>query len=319
MTLSTQYDSFTLSNELTVVAGEGGLPIIKVANKHAEALISIYGAQVLSFKQKPGNAGESHELLFLSEKAFFEEGKAIKGGIPICWPWFGQAPEATMDKSSVKNPKEKNRPAHGFARNVLWELVETASNNADGTQVVLALQDSKNSRKLWPHAFNLSLTINIGKTLKLSLKTTNTGAQAFSITQALHSYFSVSDIAKVRVVGLDKAQYLDATFAGKKQDWPIVVQSGDITFDKEVDRIYTQAPALSLIDDGRSQSLKIRSSNSNTTVIWNPWVDLSANSVDLSDDAYKQFVCIETANAAEGVIEILPGESFALGAEYSLS
>jgi len=314
MTLSTEYDGFRLQNELTIVEGEGGLPFIKVANEYAEALISIYGAQVLSFKQKTEKSIESNELLFLSEKAFFEKGKAIKGGIPICWPWFGQAPDTSPDK----NLEEKSRPAHGFARNVLWKLLETSSSKVDGTKIVLALQDSESSRKLWPHAFNLSLTINIGKTLKLSLETINTGTQTFSITQALHSYFSVSDISKVSIAGLDQAQYLDATFDGSKQDWPIVVQNGDVTFDKEVDRIYTQAPALTLIDEGRTQQLNIRSSNSNTTVIWNPWVDISANSADLSDDAYRQFVCIETANAAEDVIEILPGERFSLDAEYSL-
>ena len=310
MTQSTEYDSFRLQNELTIVEGEGGLPFIKVVNEYAEALISIYGAQVLSFKQKTEKSVESNELLFLSEKAFFEKDKAIKGGIPICWPWFGQAPEVTPDK----NPEEKSRPAHGFARNVLWELVETASSKVDGTKIVLALQESENSRKLWPHAFNLSLTIDIGKTLKLSLKTSNTGTQAFSITQALHSYFSVSDISKVRVAGLDQAQYLDTT----KQEWPVAVQSGDVTFDKEVDRIYTQAPELTLTDEGRSQQVRIRPNGCKTTVIWNPWADISAKSADLTDDAYKQFVCIETANAAEDIIEILPNESFTLQAEYLL-
>jgi glucose-6-phosphate 1-epimerase len=300
MAAKIQYDSFELKNELTIVEGEGGLPLIKVTNEYAEALVSIYGAQVLSFKPRAATHTESNDLLFLSEKAYFEEGKAIKGGIPICWPWFGQDPE------------KRGRAAHGFARNVFWEVVKTSSNKLAGTQIVLALQDSDSSKKLWPNSFKLSLTINIGKTLKLSLTTSNTGSQAFSMTQALHTYFSVSDINKVHIIGLDKTQYIDTTEEG----WPLLQQHGDVTFDKEVDRIYTQAPELTLVDEGRSQHIRLLSKGSKTTVIWNPWTDISTSSSDLTDEAYQQFACIETANAVDDVIEVLPNESFTLEAEY---
>ena len=308
-------DAFNLENELQISEGKGGLPVIKVDNKYATAVISIYGAQVLSFKKKSSDSEEG-ELLFLSDKAFYKAGKAIKGGIPICWPWFGQDPE------------KRGRQAHGFARNVMWNIVSTSSKNDAGTQVVFALNETEASKKLWPYSFDLRLTINIGKTLKLSLKTSNTDTQPFTITQALHTYFSVADITKVRISGLDKTNYIDAVVDKNDttktttalEDMPVLEQAGDITFNQEVDRVYTlssrkQCPVLTLFDE-ESRQVKIESKNSKTTVVWNPWADISTNSADLNDDAYKQFVCIETANAAADVIEVLPNKSFTLQAEY---
>ena len=304
MTLAKQYIAFIINNELQVIEGEGGLPVIKIDNEYATALISIYGAQVLSYKKKSSNSSkqsEDNELLFLSDKAYYDAGKAIKGGIPICWPWFGQDPE------------KKGRPAHGFARNVMWELVSTSSSNTS-TQIVLALSETEETKKLWPYLFKLSLTIDIGKTLKLSLKTRNTDTQAFTITQALHTYFAVGDIEKVRIAGLDKSDFIDAAL----ESVPVLNQEGDVVFDQEVDRIYKQGSVLTLFD-GSNRQVKIQSKGSKTTVVWNPWAEISANSADLNDDAFKQFVCIETANAAEDVIEVLPSECFTLVAEYSVT
>ncbi|MEE9445867.1 MAG: D-hexose-6-phosphate mutarotase, partial [Cocleimonas sp.] len=242
MTLAKQYIAFIINNELQVIEGEGGLPVIKIDNEYATALISIYGAQVLSYKKKSSNSSkqsEDNELLFLSDKAYYDAGKAIKGGIPICWPWFGQDPE------------KKGRPAHGFARNVMWELVSTSSSNTS-TQIVLALSETEETKKLWPYLFKLSLTIDIGKTLKLSLKTRNTDTQAFTITQALHTYFAVGDIEKVRIAGLDKSDFIDAAL----ESVPVLNQEGDVVFDQEVDRIYKQGSVLTLFD-GSNRQVKI--------------------------------------------------------------
>lgn len=309
MPLNTEYDDFNLANELKVVEGEGGLPVIKIDNKYAKAVISIYGAQVLSFLKKSSDNTE-RELLFLSDRAYYKSGKAIKGGIPICWPWFGQDPE------------KRGRQAHGFARNVMWAVVSTSSNKDSGTQVVLSLNETESTKKLWPHLFDLTLTIDISKTLKISLKTSNTDTQPFTITQALHTYFSVSNITKVHIAGLDKTDYInavmDTTIADTElKDMPVLEQQGDVEFHQEVDRIYTKGPELTLFDSSDKRQVNIQPRNSKTTVIWNPWTEISANSLDLNNDAYKQFVCIETANAAEDVIEILPNKSFTLEVEYS--
>ena len=302
MSLESSYQQFAIKDRLSFVEGKGGLPFIKVENEYASALISIYGAQVLSYKLKLKDGG-NNELLFVSESAYFEEGKAIKGGIPICWPWFG------------RDPENLGRQMHGFARNMLWQLEDTSSTSAGDTKIVLSLTESKDSYKLWPHDFKVILTITIGKSLHLSLQTVNTGKEAFTITQALHTYFSIADIQQVQLEGLDGVQYLDMVNGANKTE----VQMDGVTVNQEVDRIYTDAPNYATLIDTKSQrEVTIKTSGSKTTVVWNPWIDISKSSGDLNDDAYQRFICVETANAAEDVVLVEPNESFKIEAEYTL-
>lgn len=302
MSLESSYQQFAIKDRLSFVEGKGGLPFIKVENEYASALISIYGAQVLSYKLKLKDGG-NNELLFVSESAYFEEGKAIKGGIPICWPWFG------------RDPENLGRQMHGFARNMLWQLEDTSSTSADDTKIVLSLTESKDSYKLWPHDFKVILTITIGKSLHLSLQTVNTGKEAITITQALHTYFSIADIQQVQLEGLDGVQYLDMVNGANKTE----VQLDGVNVNQEVDRIYTDAPNYATLIDTKSQrEVTIKTSGSKTTVVWNPWIDISKSSGDLNDDAYQRFICVETANAAEDVVVIEPNESFKIEAEYTL-
>ena len=302
MSLESSYQQFAIKDRLSFVEGKGGLPFIKVENEYASALISIYGAQVLSYKLKLKDGG-NNELLFVSESAYFEEGKAIKGGIPICWPWFG------------RDPENLGRQMHGFARNMLWQLEDTSSTSADDTKIALSLTESKDSYKLWPHDFKVILTITIGKSLHLSLQTENTGKEAFTVTQALHTYFSIADIQQVQLEGLDGVQYLDMVNGANKTE----VQLDGVNVNQEVDRIYTDAPNYATLIDTKSQrEVTIKTSGSKTTVVWNPWIDISKSSGDLNDDAYQRFICVETANAAEDVVVIEPNESFKIEAEYTL-
>ena len=182
---------------ITRVAGNGGLPMINVSNDHADAVISVYAGQVLSFTPK-GAA----DVLFVSDKAYYAEGKAIKGGVPICWPWFGADPEG------------KGRPAHGFMRNRMWSEWETRDNADGSTTVILGVESSPETLAIWPHAFRLAMEITVGKTLQLALVTRNTGDAAFTITQAMHTYFAVGDIAQTTVTGLEGTQYLDKAADG---------------------------------------------------------------------------------------------------------
>ena len=302
MSLESSYQQFAIKDRLSFVEGKGGLPFIKVENEYASALISIYGAQVLSYKLKLKDGG-NNELLFVSESAYFEEGKAIKGGIPICWPWFG------------RDPENLGRQMHGFARNMLWQLEDTSSTSADDTKIVLSLTESKDSYKLWPHDFKVILTITIGKSLHLSLQTVNTGKEAITITQALHTYFSIADIQQVQLEGLDGVQYLDMVNGANKTE----VQLDGVNVNQEVDRIYTDAPNYAILIDTKSQrEVTIKTSGSKTTVVWNPWIDISKSSGDLNDDAYQRFICVETANAAEDAVVVEPNESFKIEAEYTL-
>lgn len=296
MTIIQLNKTYSIPGQLEFIKGQGGFPLARIDNGKARALISIYAGQVLSFQ--PVN--QAHDLLFVSDTAHYCQGKAIKGGIPICWPWFGPDPEAG------------GRPAHGFVRNRLW-TVRTTEALVDGdTRITLGLVDSAETRSIWPGAFDLSLQVTVGNALRVELLTCNTGNQLFTITQALHSYFNIGAIAQVQVLGLDNVDYLDKAGGGSRN-----TQTGIIQFDKEVDRIYLEtAPGLAIDDAALGRRISITSSGSHTTVVWNPWADIAAKMDDLGDDDYQHFVCVETANAATDSVEIEAGGEYRLSADY---
>lgn len=278
----------------------GEFPIIHLRNAHAEARISLYGAQILHYK--PHNT--AHDVLFLSDKAIYQSGKAIRGGAPICWPWFGADPE------------NQGRPAHGFARNRLWQLSTTESLNDGATRVVLRLNDSPDTLWLWPHHFQLELEIVVGKTLKLSLSTHNLSDQPMTISQAIHTYFAVADIAQTEVYGLEQLHYVDKSKAGQNA---LRTQDGSIKVKQEVDRIYLHGPsAIQIHDQAWQRCIRIHSSGSQSTVVWNPWIEITANMIDLNNDDYQRFICVETANAADDTAIIAPNASHRLTAEYTV-
>ena len=287
-----------IADQVIFETGEGGLSFIRVNNDKATALISIYGGQVLAFQPKHA----SSDLLFLSKLAYYQSGKAIKGGVPICWPWFGADPEGL------------NRPAHGFMRNRLWEVVETAVTVEGDIRMVLGLSDTPETQSIWPRAFLLRLEITIGETLNLALVTRNTGSQAFAITQAFHTYFSVGDISQTKVLGLENTQYID-----KVNDNQQINQTGAVTINTEVDRIYLGVGnELVIQDEAMKRRIHITSKGNRTAVVWNPWAKISAEMADLQDDDYLRFICVEATNAATDTVNIQPGSEFRLVANYRI-
>ena len=240
--------------------------------------------------------------MFLSEHAYYQEGKAIKGGVPICWPWFGPDPEG------------KGRPAHGFVRNRPWRLFATETTPEGDTKVVLQMLADDETQSLWPHAFDLLLEITVGSELTLALITRNTGGNSFSVTQALHTYFKVGDISKVEVLGLENVRYLDKVDNGEEK-----IQAGAVGISGEVDRVYSGVTSdLSIVDEALGRRILIRSISSSTAVVWNPWVAIAKQMADLADDDYQRFICVETANAAEEIVEIPSGGEGRLIARYSI-
>jgi len=163
---------FGIPGQLKFVTGNGGFPFILISNSSATALISMYAGQVISFQPLE----ESEDLLFLSQKAYYEEGKAIRGGIPVCWPWFGV------------DPTNLNRPDHGFVRNGLWTVLKTDATTGHETKIKLRFLESVESESFWQQAFTLDLDISVANSLTLELITHNLGDQVFSITQAFHSW-----------------------------------------------------------------------------------------------------------------------------------
>lgn len=291
-------ERFAVDGRVSVRKANNDLPFVYINNKACKAVISLYGGQLLSYSRG------DNELLFLSEAAYYEVGKSIKGGVPICWPAFGAS-------SSLES-----MPFHGFARNRFWSLESIEQASDSETSVTLELSEDESSLAIWPYQFKLRLKISLSEKLKMELVTENTGEEIFELTQAFHSYFKVSDISQVEIAGLENTHYLDKAKSnqGKEQK----VQSSEISIDSEVDRIYLDVGKQIRIREQGQKIINIHSSGSRTAIVWNPWEELSSQSGDLQDDDYKRFVCVETANASKDIIRLEKGEKYKLQVECSL-
>lgn len=289
---------FAIAGRVTITAGKGGLPLVEVDTGTARATICTYAGQVLSHRP----AGQAEDIFFLSGKAYWADGKAIKGGMPVCWPWFGPDPEG------------RGRPGHGFVRNRPWDLRGTET-LADGrVRVRLGLTDSDETRAIWPHAFDLELAVTIGDALQTALVTRNTGDKAFPLTQGLHTYFRVGDIARVRVEGLEGLSYIDKMDGGATK-----TQQGAVTLAGETDRVYTGVRGdLAIVDPALSRRIRISAQGSASAVVWNPWADTARAMADLDDDDYKTLLCVETTNAGPDAVTVAPGAEHRLVATYTV-
>lgn len=298
MTIEQLNTQFGIAGQLEFIAGNGGLPMIQVKTAKAKALISIHAGQVLSYQP----AGEPEDVMFLSAKAYYQDGKAIKGGAPICWPWFGADPEG------------KGRPGHGFVRNRGWNVMATEALSNGDIKVTVGLDDTPETQAIWPHSFGLRQEIVVGDTLNLSLITRNTGKEKFTITQAFHTYFRVGDIAQVKVSGLEGCSYIDKVDSSIQKQ-----QVGPVTIHSEVDRIYLGVSnALTIDDSALHRRIRITSQGSKTAVVWNPWEKISKEMADLEDADYQRLLCVETANAANDIVEVASGSECRLIANYQV-
>lgn len=280
---------FAIPGVLRAESGPGGLTVLRVTNALAEATVALHGAHVLSYT--PAGATD---LLWLSRMSHFAPGQPIRGGIPICWPWFGA------------HPSESGFPNHGFARLLPWTLL-AAEGEPDGpTHLVLELRDSDATRAWWPAAFSLTLALTVGAELRLELMMLNAGRSPVSITAALHTYFHVGDIGSTRVIGLDGCPYLDTVGGANRRH----TQSGDVTFTREVDRIYQDAsPAVTIEAPALNRRIHVAKAGSRSTVVWNPWIAKAARMPDFGDDEYRDMLCVETANARDDRVTLAPGAS----------
>lgn len=298
MTIERLNAEFGIAGKLSVVAGPGGLPMVDIDTGTAKARVSVYAGQVLSFRP----AGQAADLMFLSEKAYYADGKAIKGGMPVCWPWFGPDPEG------------KGRPGHGFVRNRAWTLRGTEA-LADGrVRVRVGLIDTEETRAVWPESFDLEVQVTVGASLETALVTRNKGTAPFPLTQALHTYFRVGDIGRVKVTGLDGRTYIDKMDGGKEK-----TQQGAVAIAGETDRIYTGVAGPLAIEDGAlGRRIVISAAGSASAVVWNPWAATAASMADLNDDDYKVMICVETTNAGPDVVQVPAGGEYRLVATYAV-
>lgn len=275
-----------MTNKKTI----NGFEYIEIENKSATAKVALQGGHLFHYQQQG-----KKPLLWLSPKSHFESGKAIRGGIPLCWPWFG------------KHSTDPALPQHGFARISTFELLESNEPDENTTKLVLQLQSSPETLRLWPYQFQLLLRITIGPTLTVALTTRNCDTKSFTITSALHSYFAVSYIGYVSVQGLENIKYWDSLTNDTK------IQKGSIRISEEVDRVYQKTTGSQQLHDS-DRTIQIASEGSSSTVVWNPWKDKSMRMADMQDDAYRTMLCIETANALEDARKLASGEEHTLRA-----
>ncbi len=289
---------FGIKGRLSFREDASGLILADISNAQATATLCLQGAHLMTWQPK----SQAVPAIWLSRDARLALGKSIRGGVPVCWPWFGV------------HASDSALPAHGYARTVPWQVVESGSDPHGATRLTLRLIESEKTHAMWPHDARLGLTVIVGETLRMELKTENTGASDFVISEALHAYFRISDIGAVRVTGLAGCDYWDKAGGGstlKKQD-------GIIRFSDETDRVYINTEAECAIEDEKlKRRIRIAKSGSLSTVVWTPWTAKAERMGDLGQpDGWREMLCVESANAIDNVVNVTAGTQHTLIAEY---
>lgn len=296
MTLTDLNQTFAIPGHVTFKEGPGGLTVAEVANSQAESTLALQGAHIMTFTPRG-----QEPVVWLSKFAKFAPGKSIRGGVPVCWPWFGpHATDATL-------------PGHGFARTVMWDVLETKAMDDGATFLRFGLIETEATRAQWPHASTVQLEVTVGKALRVELVTRNTGKAPFVLGEALHTYFHIGDVSKMKITGLEGCDYLDKVGGTARK-----IQEGAIVIESEVDRVYLNTSADCLIEDsGLKRRIRVAGQNARSAVVWNPWVEKADKMGDFGPEGHRGMVCVETANAVENVVTVKPGEEHRLVAIYS--
>jgi glucose-6-phosphate 1-epimerase len=288
---------FGIRGQLEFREDASGLVVAEIRNQQANASLCLQGAHLMTWQPR----NQSVPVIWLSRDAKLAAGKSIRGGAPVCWPWFG--PHAS----------ESGFPGHGYARTVSWKVMESGSEPDGATRVTLRLADSEKTHAQWPHACTLDLTVIVGDTLRMELTTENTGAADFVIGEALHTYFQISDIGAVRVKGLEGCEYWD-----KVGGSVLKKQVGAISFSGETDRVYINTAAECMIEDDKlKRRIHVAKAGSLSTVVWTPWTDKANKMGDMGQpDGWREMVCVETVNAMENVVKVAAGSRHTMIVEY---
>jgi glucose-6-phosphate 1-epimerase len=287
-------ERFPMPEAIRLDTEPSGLERAVISTSAAEAALYLQGAHLTHWTphgQRP--------VLFLSSKSVFAPGKAIRGGVPIIFPWFGNRSDG------------KPGPAHGFARTSQWTM-ESARLREDGrVEIVLTLTDSDATRQLFDSTFGLRFRVTIGSELEMELEATNHSNEPFTFEEALHTYLAVGDIQQASVFGLENTAFIDKTDGFKRKTQgaePILIA-------KETDEVHLNTrTACTIWDPVWNRRIVIEKSGSNSTVIWNPWIDKSQGMSDMAADGWKQMLCVETANAADNAVVLAPGAAHSLAA-----
>ena len=270
------------------------LPILKITHPTAEAKLSLHGGHLLQFKP----AGHK-DIIWLSEQAQFSTNAAIRGGVPICWPWFGRIAQ----------------PSHGFARTSLWQLMDHQESH-DGVIIRLLLEDNEYTRTFWPHAFKAILTFTIGVTLTIDLDIQNTGQQPWRFSGALHTYFHLGDAPSSYITGMGP-KYLDSLNHNKR-----TTGETQLPINQAIDRVYLAPEAsIHIHDTDHQRIIQVENRGHNAAVIWNPWQEGAEGMNDMTNEGYKTMACVESTWFAKDLasgLEVQPGQNHHLSTKISI-
>ena len=289
---------YSIQDKIHFRETDSGLAIAEIDNGHAHATICLQGGHVMTWQPRT----QEKPVIWLSGNASLLPGKSIRGGVPVCWPWFGP------------HVSEPGFPAHGFARTVAWEITRAENTAGDETVIGFKLEQNARTQAMWPYETRLNILITLGNTLKIDLVTENGDAQDVVISEALHTYFQVGDIADIQILGLEDCDYYDKVAGGLRAR-----QEGAIRFSAETDRVYVNTTSTCSIEDTLlKRRIRIAKSGSHSTVVWTPWQEKADKMGDLGPDGWRRMVCVESANAMDNPVLIPAGKSHTLGVEYSV-
>jgi glucose-6-phosphate 1-epimerase len=287
---------FGIAGVAKVGEGNGALPRVQITSSLGAGEMYLHGAQVTSWK--PVGADE---VLFLSSKSRWEDGQAIRGGIPICFPWF---------RGKADDPKA---PSHGFVRTKAWQL-ESIAENGKGVAITMVTESDESTRHWWPGDFRLVHRATFGSELTLELVCANTGTTPLHFEEALHTYNRVSEVQDARLQGLDTVTFLDNTDSNREK-----TQRGDVALVSSTDNAYLNtAGLLDLLDPKMRRRVRLRKANSLTTIVWNPWREGAQKLRDLGDGEWTQFFCVEASNILDFAINLEPGQEHRITAAISV-
>jgi len=288
---------FGIPDIARVCEGDGGLARVDITNPIAHGQIYVHGAHVTSWRP----AG-SEEVLFVSTKSRWEEGQAIRGGIPICFPWF---------RVKADDP---HAPAHGFVRTRSWQLYSIVENET-GVAVTMFIESDEQARRWWPAEFRLVHRVTFGSQLKLELVCINTGKAPVHFEEALHTYNRVANVGTVRLQGLGGTRFLDNTDSNKEK-----TQLGDVTITSPTDNAFINTKnGVDLLDPKMHRRIRLQKANSGTTVVWNPWQEGAGGLRDLGEGEWKQFLCVEASNIIGAAVTLAPGQEHTMVAVLSVA
>jgi glucose-6-phosphate 1-epimerase len=280
---------FAVAGVASITAGNNGLPRVSISGPAATAEVYLHGAHLTSWR--PAGA---EEVIFLSKQSQWAAGHAIRGGIPVCFPWF---------RNKVDDPKA---PSHGFVRTKAWQL-DSVEKFGDAVRVSLSTSSDEGTRAWWPYDFQLQHRLTIGAELAQELVMTNTGSKPLRFEEALHTYYRVGGADTVRIRGLEGVAYLDNTDDNREKR-----QQGEIAFTAQTDRAYVDtAHAVEIVDPVLRRRIGLEKQQSRTTVVWNPWSTGAQSLADLGDE-WRTMACVEASNIRAFAVHLEPGQQHSM-------